>query len=206
MKCIYKAPNNFCLKHSTDGTIEFCVEGPCTDEVMADEVDSQYYDFRRGVSDWTQYVRELKAYNAELAGMVIEYLDDIIPGYRKRAEKAEAQLSQYTASGLEPCDYTAMRNAIDGEKEARQILSETLRALEKSNARAEKAEQERDAAIEDLRACHIEPCDTCKHASAPPKWCEADCESCQWESCRCRDCIGGASQWEWRGVRKEQKT
>jgi hypothetical protein len=155
MKCIYKAPNNFCLKHSTEGTIEFCVEGPCPDEVMAEEVDSQYYDFRRGVRDWAQYVRELKAYNAELAGMVIEYLDDIIPGYRERAEKAE---------------------------------------------------QERDAAIEDLRACHIEPCDTCKHASAPPKWCEADCESCQWESCRCRDCIGGASQWEWRGVRKEQKT
>lgn len=72
--------------------------------------------------------------------------------------------------------------------------------------RAEKAERERDAAVEDLRACHIEPCDTCKHASAPPKWCEADCESCQWESCRCRDCIGGASQWEWRGVQKEQKT
>lgn len=97
MKCIYKAPNNFCLKHSTDGTIEFCVEGPCTDEVMADEVDSQYYDFRRGVSDWTQYVRELKAYNAELAGMVIEYLDDIIPGYRERAEKAERERDDFQA-------------------------------------------------------------------------------------------------------------
>lgn len=93
MKCIYKAPNNFCLKHSTEGTIEFCVEGPCPDEVMAEELDSQYYDFRRGVSDWTQFVRELKAYNAELAGMVIEYLDDIIPGYRERAEKAERERS-----------------------------------------------------------------------------------------------------------------
>ena len=91
MKCIYKAPNNFCLKHSTEGTIEFCVEGPCPDEVMAEELDRQYYDFRRGVSDWTQYFRELKAYNAELAGMVIEYLDDIIPGYRERAEKAERE-------------------------------------------------------------------------------------------------------------------
>lgn len=91
MKCIYKAPNNFCLKHSTEGTIEFCVEGPCPDEVMAEELDRQYHDFRRGVSDWTQYFRELKAYNAELAGMVIEYLDDIIPGYRERAEKAERE-------------------------------------------------------------------------------------------------------------------
>lgn len=90
-----------------------------------------------------------------LSKMVTQYQDELIPGYRERAEKAE---------------------------------------------------RERDAAIKDLRACHIEPCDTCKHASAPPKWCEADCESCQWESCRCRDCIGGASQWEWRGVRKEQKT
>lgn len=90
MKCIYKAPNNFCLKHSTEGTIEFCVEGR-PDEVMAEELDRQYHDFRRGVSDWTQYFRELKAYNAELAGMVIEYLDDIIPGYRERAEKAERE-------------------------------------------------------------------------------------------------------------------
>lgn len=104
---------------------------------------------------------ELKAANARcetLNKMVTQYQDELIPGYRERAEKAQ---------------------------------------------------RERDAAIEDLRACHIEPCDTCKHASAPPKWCEADCESCQWESCRCRgcrDCIGGASQWEWRGVRKEQKT
>ena len=93
MKCIYKAPNNFCLKHSTEGTIEFCVEGPCPDEVMAEELDRQYHDFRRGVSDWAQYFRELKAYNAELAGMVIEYLDDIIPGYRERAEKAERERS-----------------------------------------------------------------------------------------------------------------
>lgn len=97
MKCIYKAPCNICLQHSTEETIEFCVEGPCPDEVMAEELDRQYYDFRRGVSDWTQYVRELKAYNAELAGMVIEYLDDIIPGYRERAEKAERERDDFQA-------------------------------------------------------------------------------------------------------------
>ena len=98
---------------------------------------------------------ELKAANARcetLSKMVTQYQDELIPGYRERAEKAEAQLSQYTASGLEPCDYTAMRSAIDGEKEARQSLSEALRALAESNARAEKAERERDAAVEQLRA------------------------------------------------------
>ena len=68
---------------------------------------------------------ELKAANARcetLNKMVTQYQDELIPGYRERAEKSEAQLSQYTASGLEPCDYTAMRSAIDGEKEARQSL------------------------------------------------------------------------------------
>ena len=94
MKCIYKAPNNFCLKHSTEGTIEFCVEGPCPDEVMAEELDRQYHDFRRGVSDWAQYFSELKAANARcemLSKMVTQYQDELIPGYRERAEKAERE-------------------------------------------------------------------------------------------------------------------
>lgn len=70
--------------------------------------------------------------------------------YRERAEKAEMKLMRYMASGLEPCDYAAMRSALDGEKQAKQSLSEALCALAESNARAEKAERERDAAINDI--------------------------------------------------------
>lgn len=98
---------------------------------------------------------ELKAANARcetLNKMVTQYQDELIPGYRERAEKAEAQLSQYTASGLEPCDYAAMRSALDGEKQAKQSLSEALCALAESNVRAEKAERERDAAVSELEA------------------------------------------------------
>lgn len=128
-------------------------------DALTDEDNPNVLDYINDAVETLEHLySELRAANTRcetLNKMVTQYQDELIPGYRERAEKAE---------------------------------------------------QERDAAIEDLRACHIELCDTCKHASAPPKWCEADCESCQWESCRCRDCIGGASQWEWRGVRREQKT
>lgn len=53
------------------------------------------------------------------------------------------------------------------------LIPELLERAEAAEARAAKAEKERDAAIEDLRACYTSPCDTCKHASAPPngaKW------------------------------------
>lgn len=79
------------------------------------------------------------------------------------------------------------------------LIPELLERAEAAEARAAKAEKERSAAIEDLRACYASPCDTCKHASAPPKWCEVNCESCQWENCRCRNCTLSDSQWEWRG-------
>lgn len=83
-------------------------------------------------------------------------------GYRERAEKAEMKLMRYMASGLEPCDYAAMRSALDGEKQAKQSLSEALCALAESNARAEKAERERDAAVEQLRRCDNR-CDYCRY-------------------------------------------
>ncbi len=110
------------------------------------------------------YYPDVKALSVRIEALeklVAEYQDELIPGYRERAVRAEAQLSQYTASGLEPCDYTAMRSAIDGEKEARQSLSEALRALAESNARAEKAERERDAAVEQLRASKNTQWPTC---------------------------------------------
>lgn len=124
------------------------------------------------MSELEHLYSELKAANARcetLSKMVTQYQDELIPGYRERAEKAEAQLSQYTASGLEPCDYTAMRSALDGEKQAKQSLSEALCALAESNVRAEKAERERDAAVSDLEAImayggsNIDTCEYCKN-------------------------------------------
>ncbi len=120
-------------------------------DALTDAENPNVLDYIDDAVGWLEYLHsELAAANARcetLSKMVTQYQDELIPSYRERAEKAEAQLSQYTASGLEPCDYTAMRSAIDGEKEARQGLSETLRALEKSNARAERTERERDAAV-----------------------------------------------------------
>lgn len=161
MKCIYKAYGNICLKHSTNEALEHCLDGTCPDEILRGDFVCGKLDLRDKARDWSQYVMTLEACYDACLRMVIEYQDDIIPGYRERAEKAEAQLSQYTASGLEPCDYTAMRSAIDGEKEARQSLSEALRALAESNARAEKAERERDAAVEQLRASKNTQWPTC---------------------------------------------
>lgn len=145
---------------------------------------------------------ELKAANARcetLSKMVTQYQDELIPGSRERAEKAEAQLSQYTASGLEPCDYTAMRSAIDGEKEARQSLSETLRALEKSNARAEKAERERDALKARYRGG--EPCEVCLHRDPNIADCNGDCLACSLD-CLCNTCCE-YSNWEYDEWRED---
>lgn len=89
--------------------------------------------------------------------------------YRERAEKAEMKLTRYMASGLEPCDYAAMRSALDGEKQAKQSLSEALCALAESNVRAEKAERERDAAVSDLETImaygggNLDTCQFCKN-------------------------------------------
>lgn len=79
------------------------------------------------------------------------------------------KLMRYMASGLEPCDYAAMRSALDGEKQAKQSLSEALCALAESNARAEKAERERDAAVSDLETImaygggNLDTCQFCKN-------------------------------------------
>lgn len=59
--------------------------------------------------------------------------------------------------------------ARDGEKQAKQSLSEALCALAESNARAEKAEQERDAAVSDLETImaygggNLDTCQFCKN-------------------------------------------
>ena len=99
----------------------------------------------------------------------------------------------------EPCDYTAMRSAIDGEKEARQSLSETLRALEKSNARAEKAERERDALKARYRGG--EPCEVCLHRDPNIADCNGDCLACSLD-CLCNTCCE-YSNWEYDEWRED---
>lgn len=33
-ECIYKTYNGYCIKHSDEVVLEFCVDGPCTDETL----------------------------------------------------------------------------------------------------------------------------------------------------------------------------
>lgn len=72
---------------------------------------------------------------------------DVVSDLLARAEKAEAQLSRYTESGLEPCDYAAMQRALEGEKKAKHELENVTRLLLEAESRAVKAERERDEAI-----------------------------------------------------------
>lgn len=92
------------------------------------------------ITDLLARAEAAEARCAALDGVVSEYQEEIIPGFRKLAEKAEARVKK---------------------------LSE---ALEREKRRAEKAERERDAAVSDLEtimaygeAC-LDTCEFCKNA------------------------------------------
>lgn len=59
-----------------------------------------------------------------------------------RAEAAESSLAKYTKSELDPCDYAAMKSALDNEGKAKKDLTEALNALGGQIKRAEAAEEE----------------------------------------------------------------
>lgn len=85
-----------------------------------------------------------------LERMVKEYQDVIVPGYREQAQAAEARVHELeTAYRLEKCE--------DGPECAE--LGKARRALEAAEARAEKAESERDEYFKHLQGL----CFCCAH-------------------------------------------
>lgn len=141
--------------------------------------------------EWLEHMRsELAATNERcktLGKLLTEYQDELIPSYRERAEKAETRLSQYTASGLEPCDYAAMRSAFDGEKEAKHALSSATRLLAAAEARAEKAESIASDLCDDFTNFvtggihNAAPyCENCRPECANSRgWCNGDNKVCR---------------------------
>ena len=69
-------------------------------------------------------------------------------------------------------------------------IEELLARAEAAEARAEKAEKERDAAVSDLRGCAIESC--------------AECMYCLYRTAKsfCGNCTDGAN-WKWKGQKEE---
>lgn len=77
------------------------------------------------------------------------------------------------------------------------LIPELLARAEAAEARAAKAEKERDAAVNDLKFAFN--CDSCKWESAVT--CSYNCRECNL-TCHCRDCMN-LSKWEWRGTQEE---
>lgn len=69
-------------------------------------------------------------------------------------------------------------------------------------------EAERDAAVEDIRfayTSYVGACQTCKHGKAQVDCIEPlRCDNCENEKCKCQSCDSNYSNWEWRGVQKEE--
>lgn len=89
----------------------------------------------------------------------------------------------------------AVENTIKAYQKENDRLKELLKAAE---ARAEKAERERDAFK--ARYCSNEPCNTC--ANYEINDCDGDCLSCT-ADCPCNKCEDH-SLWEWDGGKKEE--
>ena len=89
---------------------------------------------------------------------------------------------------------------------------EYIRQLEAQNAellkKVEQFQAERDAAVADIRLAftsYVGACQTCKHVKG-----QVDCDNplgcghCGEEKCKCNSCDNDYSNWEWRGVQKEE--
>lgn len=72
--------------------------------------------------------------------------------------------------------------------EAATVITDLLARIEAAEARAEKAEREKDAAVNDLRIFgHC--CSCCKWFNAP--------------NCKAKEPCGTNDNWEWRGLKEE---
>lgn len=110
--------------------------------------------------------------------------------------EAAAQLEHFTAENR------ALRNALATKPTKRSLYARAtyLREMVKElNAQREKAEAERDALLEQIKARRS--CLDCKHFD----YCEfddatvIDCMNCVTKNCPCYQC-GNSSRWEWRGL------
>lgn len=70
----------------------------------------------------------------------------LIPKMIARAEAAEEQLDRYKKSGLEPCDYAAIKSGLTNEEKAKKDLNDAIHALEEQAKRAEEAERRAEKA------------------------------------------------------------
>ncbi len=110
--------------------------------------------------------------------------------------EAAAQLEHFTAENR------ALRNALATKPTKRSLYARAtyLREMVKElNAQREKAEAERGALLEQIKARRS--CLDCKHFD----YCEfddatvIDCMNCVTKNCPCYQC-GNSSRWEWRGL------
>lgn len=79
-------------------------------------------------------------------------------------------------------------NVLDYIDDAATAINDLLARAESAKARAEKAEKERNAAVDDLRIFgHC--CSCCKWFNAP--------------NCKAKEPCGTNDNWEWRGLKEE---
>ena len=130
-------------------------------------------------------------------------LKEIVQALRCRARHEKA-----TNEGCKKCPYWATENLEEWQKlcgwascKVYQIISDAADAIERLTAENAKAEAERDALLEQIKARRS--CSDCKHFD----YCEfydADviaCMNCVTKNCPCRQCVN-SSRWEWRGLPK----
>ena len=101
-----------------------------------------------------------------------------------------------SVKGMEECKKCHYWKGPDMSKCIPRMTEDAAAAIINLLARAEKAERERDAAIERLRVDHW--CDDCKHGLVSQA-CRNDgeCSECDGQ-CYCGGCEKG-SLWEWKG-------
>ncbi|MEE0033806.1 MAG: hypothetical protein U0J08_08100 [Agathobaculum butyriciproducens] len=111
-----------------------------------------------------------------------------------------ARLEHFIAENRALRSALASRPAKRAQKQARDASVTFLREMAKeSNAQRAKAEAERDALLEQIKARRS--CLDCKHFD----YCEFDdatvieCMNCVTKNCPCYQC-GNSSRWEWRGL------
>lgn len=87
-------------------------------------------------------------------------------------------------------DFSSRAKVAEWVETAATVIVKLLARTEAAEARAEKAEKERDAAVSDLRGCAIESC--------------AECMYCLYRTAKsfCWNCTDG-SNWKWKGQKEE---
>ena len=117
--------------------------------------------------------------------------------------------------GYPDCVKLLMTNALaliqrleaDNAQQARCIENMTDK-LNAANDEMAKLQAERDAAVADIRLAftsYVGTCRTCKHGKNQVDCIEPlRCGNCENEKCKCQSCDSYDSNWQWRGVQKEE--